>query len=242
MKRAMGLSTAPLGERPASEAVLAWLDAWRPDVVVVGHGADRPTRLGEGLRARGSRLLGWAVPGTSEAPDEGRLEAAADEASRARASWVAVRGGRRPREGEDSAPAVDRLARRLYGPLRRGVPLAVLTGGAGDLLGADELGWLLDDLPALGVVFDVAAAVERARDVGGPEAPDALASVLTRVAWLRVAGRTSSGREGAHPEEGGLPWGTFSDRAPRGLPWVLDLAPGTPSDEVDDAWRWLGSF
>lgn len=238
----MGLSTAPLGERPASAAVLAWLDAWQPEVVVVGQGADRPTQLGEGLRARGARLLGWAVYGTSDAPDEGRLDAAADAAARARASWVAVRGGRRPAEGEDGAAAVDRLARRLYGPLRRGVPLAVLTGGADDLLGPDELGWLLDDLPGLGVVFDVAAAVERARERGGADAPDALAGVLTRVAWLRVAGRSSGGREGAHPEEGGLPWGTFSERAPRGLPWVLDLAPGTPSDEVDDAWRWLGSF
>lgn len=239
MKHPSGLSTAPLGERPATESVLAWLDAWQPAVTVVAYGVDRPTRLGEGLRARGSRLLGWAVPGAAEAPDETRLEAAAAEAARARASYVSVRGGHRPRDGEDTAAAVDRLARRLHGPLRRGVPLAVLTGGSAELLGPAELGWLLDDLPGLAVVFDVAAAVESAAARGGPAAPDVLASVLPRVAWLRVAGRSSSGREGAHPEEGGLPWGTFSDRVPRGLPWVLDLAAGTPRDEVDDAWRWL---
>lgn len=244
MKRLAGLSTGPLGPDPAVDDVLAWLDLRRPQAVVVRDGVPGATRLGEGLRARGARLLAWAAPGVASGrgPAPAELAAAAQRAGRAGAKHVLVAGGPRPAAAADLPPAVEALVRMLHGALRSGTPIAVLGGGAADLLAHEELGWVLDELPGVRVAFDVAVAHEAGRQAGQPAAADALDRRAGRIAFLLAAGRTSDGQAGAHPEEGAIPWGTLAERAPRAAPWILDLAPGTAEEVVADAWRWLGAW
>lgn len=164
-----------------------------------------------------------------------RRHPAEAEAATARAEGLALRAGPRER-------LVEQVARALHGPLREGVPLAVVPGdGAEHLLGLTETGWLLEALPRLMLWLDAARAERAARLGLGP------ALTAWTDAWAgRTVGVLAHGLGGdlaghAHPEEDGPAWGSLGESLPRGLPWVLDVSGRLSAADVRDALRCLAA-
>jgi hypothetical protein len=170
-----------------------------------------------------------------------RLEKAASRASRLRAPWLLVEGGRIVEASAASEPSelrlgfrerwAERAVRALHAGLATGAPLAIRpAGGADGLLGFEETGWLLDDLPRLGLWQDPHRALSLGAHGLGPP-PGAWAE-----RWAgRTAGLLVGGTGAAHPEAAGLDWSTLRDTLPRRIPWVLDLGSDLPEAAVADA-------
>ena len=139
--------------------------------------------------------------------------------------------------------AAERAVRALYGPLSRGVPLAVRNGdGVHDLLGLEETGWLLDEFPRLGFWFDPTRAFRAFRAGSGPATAVWTERLARRVGGVFAHGLGSSLEGGSHPEDVAPPWGTLAEVLPRGVPWVLDVSPSLAAGDVAEAVRYLGSL
>lgn len=152
---------------------------------------------------------------------------------------LVVRAPALPAAG-DRERLVGELARRLHGPLTTGLPVAITPGDAGPTLLDDEaLGWLLDDLPALGLWLDPAAVMRREAAGEGLGLVPLLDRWAGRCRGTLVAGLGSDGAGGRHPEDVGADWSTLGELLPRGVPWVLDLDAKAVGDELDDAVRFL---
>ena len=164
---------------------------------------------------------------------------------------AALRGGGTPDAADALAlreaareEAAHRAARALHRSLADGVPLALRNGGrAGDLLlQPDEVEWLLDDLPALGLWFDPARALRAWRLGLGPE-PAAWADRLaSRTTGVFVQGLGSDLAGHGHPEDGAPDWGTLGRSLPHAVPWILDLTHALSAADVEDAIRYLRSM
>jgi hypothetical protein len=193
------------------------------------------------LRAGGVRVVSVAPAlAGDEATFPQALAQAGVCASRVRARAVVVDGGR---TGADREAAADGLVRSLHGPLRAGVPLALRNGAdAQDLLGFEEIEWLLSEVPTLGFWFDPFAADQRHRMQAGPATQTWVDAYAGRVAGVFVHGGAGEGnRGGSHPTEGGPDWGTLVAALPRGVPWILDLDARLGVGDAADAVRWLRS-
>lgn len=200
-----------------------------------GLAMDEAAHCASGLRAglvvTDGGGLGSEVDGILEAADGAAWEALPDRESEP--AWAPLRTARRE-------AAAQRAVRALHAALAADVPVAVRHGGGpADLLGTEEAGWLLDELPRLRLVLDPGRA-ERAHRLGVGPAPLAWADAYAaRCGAVVVQGVGAHGRGGAHPTEGSIDWRALVESLPRGLPWVLDLAPERSDDEVTDALRWL---
>lgn len=153
------------------------------------------------------------------------------------ADAIALRGAER--EG-----AAARAARALHLAFADGVPLAIRNGGRpGDLLlQPDEVEWLLDDLPGLGLCFDPARALRAWRLGLGPE-PAAWADRLaSRTVGVCVQGLGTDLAGHGHPEDGGPDWGTLGRSLPHRVPWILDVTHALSAADVDDAIRYVRSM
>lgn len=229
------LSTRIFGDVPETDALVERLRALDVRAVFFHAPPPRPARTGEVLRQAGVAVDGVFL-GSHDTP---ALDAAVHAASRLRAGHVVLDGGVR-RPGGDRDAEVETLVRHLHALLGRGAPAAVLPGDAGPaLLDEEALGWVLDDLPALGLWLDPVRALRRAQAGEG----DGLVALLDRHAGrcrgTFVAGLGSDGRGGRHPEDAGPDWSTLTALLPRGVPWVLDLAPDAEGDELEDALGFL---
>jgi hypothetical protein len=164
-----------------------------------------------------------------------------DAAARLRAGHVVVEGaGAVAADRTVRERAVEDAARSLHGPLRRGVPLAVRPGSAaGDLLGIEETGWLLDALPRLAFVLDPARARRLHLAEHGP-APEVWAERFgPRTNLIACHGFGDSDAGGRHPAEDDLAWRVLSEMVPRRTPWLLDLAPDLGVGDLSDALGYL---
>lgn len=145
-----------------------------------------------------------------------------------------------PEDRSRREEAVEDAARSLHAPLRRGVPLAVRHGAkAEDLLLAEEVEWLLDAQPRLGLVLDPARALALHRAEAGP-APAVWAERFggrTVLVACHGLGATQTG--GRHPAEDGLDWRLVQEMVPGRTPWVLDLAFDLEDGDLVDAIRYL---
>jgi hypothetical protein len=199
------------------------------------------------LKASGIQVCGVAPQGTAGAADEtpsrfeAELGAAATCASHLKAGAVVVEGGEvgGVSEADREAvrePAAERAVRALHAGLRGGVPLAIRPGGRPrDLLGFEETGWLLSELPALGLWLDPARAVRAHRRGCGSALEAWVDAYAGRCGGLFVQGLDADLRGGVHPAEGGIDWAPLAEVLPRGVPWVLDLARETTDDVLADA-------
>lgn len=191
-------------------------------------------RVRRDLQAGGVRVISVAARGRADAagfPDA--LAQAGACAAQLRARAVIVEGGA---AGDEREAAADRLVRMLHGPAAAGVPLALRNGsGAQDLLGFEELDWVLSELPALGFWFDPLAAHLRHGLGAGPATQDWIDAYAGRVTGVFVHG----GEGGSHPTEGGPAWGSLVQTLPRDVPWVLDLEADLDVRDAVDAVRWL---
>lgn len=131
-------------------------------------------------------------------------------------------------------------ARVLHGLVRHGP--AVLLDYRDldtDLLDHEAAGWLLSDLPELGLCWDPSAGWQHPARAHADAPERGIAGLLGRVGALRVHGQGSDGRGAAHPEDLGAPWDTLASVVPRQAPWLLDLSARLGLDGVADAVRFV---
>lgn len=196
-----------------------------------------------------------ALTGVSTAPidDVSILGAAIDRAAAATAALkhrlVVVEAGplRVPRRAT-AETAVGDLVRALHAALRRhaGLALALATADGPDgLVGARATEWIVSELrdEPLSFWFDTAGALRIERGdaslaAGGGAALAWADRFGSRVTGLAVHGLAGAQRHG-RPEDDGLDWGTLSGLVPRKAPWVLDLAPSTATDAVEESRRYI---
>ncbi|MDJ0973104.1 MAG: hypothetical protein QNJ98_01415 [Planctomycetota bacterium] len=229
------LSTRVFGAVPGAERLVDRLRTLDVRAAFVHAPPMRPGAMGEALRAVGVRVDGVFV-GT---PDAVPVGDATRIAARLRAGALVLDGGTR-RPGTPHEAEVEGLARHAHALLQGGAPVAVLPGDAGEAVLDDEaLGWLLDDLPRLGLWLDPVRVVRRAEGDAGAGLVPLLDRLAPRCRGTFVAGLGSDGRGGRHPEDAGADWSTLIELLPRGVPWVLDLAPDADGDELEDALGFL---
>ena len=243
----VSLSTAWLGAAPSAAHLLEIARAFD---VRAFHASQPPVQaawLRTELKSQGVRILSVAsdAPAGLSDPDVQRaleaLQVAMAAASALKSERVVFEGG--PHEPGEREAATERTARAIHGPLGRGVPLAFRNGGGRqDLLGFEETGWLLSELPSLGLYFDPARAERAARNEEGPSLTAWMDAYAGRCAGIFVHGLGASGSGGAHPADDGPPWSTLVSSLPRNVPWVLDPGEALGRAGVEDALRYLRSI
>jgi hypothetical protein len=185
------------------------------------------------LRAHGVTVCGVA-PGADVAVEDAAIARAARRAAATKADALVLEGGRVA--GDDRGRATERAARVLHPFLGAGVPLAIRPGGAAeDLLGYEEVSWLLDALPRLGLWLDPARAMALQRAGHGPAVSAWAEACAGRCTGVWVHGLGGDGKGGAHLRDDGPPWEQLAEMLPTRRPWVLDLAPDAGRDALRDA-------
>lgn len=231
----IALSTRVFGHDVTPEAVLEHLRRLDLRGVMLHRPVRRPAPWREVLRGAAVRCVGVQTPTT---PAE-RFAAGGSCAAILGGATLVIRAPELP-AGSDREVMVGELARSLHGPLTAGLPVAVTPGDAGPaLLDAEALGWLLEDLPGLGVWLDPVAVMRREAAGEGLGLVALLDRWAGRCRGTFVAGLGSDGSGGRHPEDVGADWSTLGELLPRGVPWVLDLDAKAVGDELDDAVRFL---
>ena len=139
--------------------------------------------------------------------------------------------------------AVEALVRGVHAGLRRhpGLSLALATpDGPGRLLGPREVEWLLSALRGelVGLWFDGAGALRIERTEAGATAMSWADRFGSRVLGLRVHGLAGGAGHGP-PEDDGPDWGTLRGLVPARAPRVLELAPSTSAEAIEDARRFV---
>lgn len=231
----IAISTRVFGPEVSPEAVLEQLRRLDVRGVMLHRPVRHPVHWRDVLRAAGVTCVGVRTP---VAPSD-VLAAAGDSAAKLGGVALVVLAPELP-EGADRETLVGELARTLHGPIAGGLPVAITPGDAGAALLDDEaLGWLLDDLPALGLWLDPAAVMRREAEGTGAGLVALLNRWASRCRGTLVAGLGTDGSGGRHPEDVGADWSTLGELLPRGVPWVLDLDATAVGDELDDAVRFL---
>lgn len=228
------LSTRVFGPGLTPDVLIAHLRAHDVRGVAFPRAPTRPRQWRSELSAAGVRCVGVQAP----AQDPEALASAVTACSALDAPLI-VDAGALPDPAAHEA-AVAALARRLHAPLGEGAVVCVRPGDAGPAV-LDETGleWLLEDLPGLGLWLDPVAVLRREAAGEGLGMDALLNRWVSRCRGTFVAGRGSDGRGGRHPEDSGADWSTLSALLPRGIPWVLDLAPEAAGEELEDAVRFL---
>ena len=217
--RSVGVSVCAVVNDGNLDAAVALASTQRSPFVVVEGGTFEDERVDRALRQEESALCNAVLRG--DAPDATALL----QRRAATVEEVAVRA-----------------ARALHAALR-GTPLALRNAGtAADLLlEPTTLEWLLSDLPRLGFFFDPARALRAHRLGLGPQ-PAAWADRFgSRTGGVFVHGLGSDLAGHSHPEDGAPEWRLLAEELPRGIPWILDLAPSLAPGDVEDAIRYVES-
>ncbi len=191
-----------------------------------------------------------ALTGVSTVPVEdlesiaASIDRAATAAAELRSRLVVVEVGGLvlPRRSTVEA-AVETLVRAIHAGLRRhpGLSLALATpDGPGRLLGPREVEWLLSALRGelVGLWFDGAGALRLERTEGGATAMSWADRFGSKVLGLRVHGLAGGAGHGP-PEDDGPDWGTLRGLVPARAPRVLDLAPSTSAEQIEDSRRYV---
>ncbi len=132
--------------------------------------------------------------------------------------------------------AVEAWARQLHPFHGAGTPIAFrpATDGVG-LLGIEEMGWLLDELPQATLWLDL-AALNRMNDTAAPW----LDAYADRTTAVLVSGSDAQGA-GAHPQRADIDWAGIGSSMPGRAIWVLAMRRGHSDGDVSDGLAYLQS-
>ena len=132
--------------------------------------------------------------------------------------------------------AVEEWARQLHPFHGAGTPIAFRPSHDGvGLLGIEEMGWLLDELPRAALWLDL-AALERMDDTAAPW----LDAYAGRMRAVLVSGNDAQGA-GAHPRSADIDWGGIDSSLPANAIWVLAMRRGHSDSDVSDGLAYLQS-